>query len=280
MTRQLDIERILDDYLAVGTNELADHVLDAALDDIDHTSQRRSWWPTRGFAHTNLLAKTAIAAAAVLVVAIVGSNFLPGSGTGAGPTPAPTASPRPLPTNGDRLSAGTYALRSFPVGITFEVPAGWVNCSASDVEQSVCHQATATALSIAVSFLIVDDVVADPCSPDKLDPPVGPSVADLVTAISGLDGFEATAPLNVTVDGFNGEQFTVTAPTTTDCELKTWATADRTNGVGAGEINLLDVLDVDGTRVVISGAYHPENPTVAEDLAAIQQIMASVDIEP
>jgi hypothetical protein len=280
MTRQLDIERVLDDYLAVGANELADHVLDAALDDIDHTPQRRSWWPTRGVAHTIVLARTAIAAAAVLVVAIVGYSSLPGNGTGAGPTPAPTASPIPLPTNEARLSAGTYALRSFPVGITFEVPAGWISCSDSEVEQSVCHQATATSLSIAVSFLIVDDVVADPCSPDKLDPPVGPSVADLVTAISGLDGFKATAPVNVTVDGFSGEQFTVAAPTTTACDLKTWATVDRTNGVGPGEINLLDVLDVDGTRVVIAGAYHPENPAVAEDLAAIQQIMASVHIEP
>jgi hypothetical protein len=49
----------------------------------------------------------------------------------------------------------------------------------------------------------VDNVVADPCSDQEtaelLDPPVGPSVDELATAISSLEGYEATAPEVITV---------------------------------------------------------------------------------
>ena len=41
MTRQYDLDRLLDGYFVEGTNEVADRVIDAALDQIDHTRQRR-----------------------------------------------------------------------------------------------------------------------------------------------------------------------------------------------------------------------------------------------
>ena len=43
MTAQLDIDRLLDDFLGEGTDQLSDHVLDAALGDIETTRQRRAW---------------------------------------------------------------------------------------------------------------------------------------------------------------------------------------------------------------------------------------------
>ena len=30
--------------------------------------------------------------------------------------------------------------------------------------------------------------------------------------------------------------------------------------MGTGEINLIRVLDIDGIRLLISGAYHPDTP--------------------
>ena len=176
------------------------------------------------------------------------------------------------------MSPGTYSLTSFPVGLTFEVPAGWVSCSASTVEQGVCHKPSDTADAIGIGFLIVVNVVADPCSEEPLEPPAGPTVDDLVTAISNLEGFEATAPVEITVDGFTGKEFTVTAPANPSCELKTWATDNRTNGVGGGEVNLLRIFDVDGTRILIGGAYHPDDPEPAAQLAAIEEVMDSISI--
>lgn len=184
---------------------------------------------------------------------------------------------------GRALSPGTYSLSEFPAGISFEIPsseppAAWFACSPSPVEQAVCKESTPSAVS-AVTFQIVENVVAE-CSDQEtaelLDPPVGPSVDDLVTAISSLEGYEATAPVDITVSGFQGKEFTLTAVRHA-CGA-TWATADRITGMGVGESNLLRILDVDGVRVVIAGAYHASTPE--SDVAAVEQIMDSVQIEP
>ena len=118
-----------------------------------------------------------------------------------------------------------------------------------------------------------------PCSDQEtaelLDPPVGPSVDDLVTAISNLEGYEATPPEDITVSGFSGKEFTLTAPA--DGCGATWATADRTTGMGAGEVNLLRIIDVDGVRVMISLAHHPQE-TPDASVAAVLGIIGSVQI--
>ena len=192
--------------------------------------------------------------------------------------------PRPLPVAGN-LSVGSYSLGGFPVAVAFDIPAfeppaEWFSCSESAVEQSACHSSTPNTI-VAVAFQIVDNVVADPCAgretPELLDPPVGPGVDDLVTAISSLQGYQATAPVDITVSGFDGIEFTLTAPDRDGCG-STWATADRTTGMGPGEINLLRILDVDGVRVMISGAYRAETPEA--ELNALQQVIDSVQIEP
>lgn len=102
----------------------------------------------------NAYAKLAVAAAAVLIVAVVGYNLLPGQSTGVGgpaptasPTAAPTAEPSALPSPGavfpawytptpgegglGVLTAGSHATRSFRPALTYTVPDGWVNHSDS-----------------------------------------------------------------------------------------------------------------------------------------------------
>jgi hypothetical protein len=187
------------------------------------------------------------------------------------------------------LSAGSYSLSEFPVEITFEIPAFerpafWIACSDSEVEQAACYISEPDPLPFAaVAFQIVDNVVADPCSDQEtaelLDPPVGPSVDDLVEAISSLEGYEASAPVDITLSGFAGKEFILTAPETEGCTA-TWATAERVTGMGPGEVNLLRILDVDGVRVMIAGAYHPETPEAEANVAVVEQVMDSVQIQP
>ena len=49
-----------------------------------------------------------------------------------------------------------------------------------------------------------------------VDPPVGPTVDDLVSAWANLPDFAATAAVDVTVDGYAGKQIEFTVPDYTE----------------------------------------------------------------
>ena len=124
MTGRPNPERILEAYLAPEADRLADRVIDAALADIARTSQRRPWWPAWRSNRMNTYTKLIAAAAAVLVVAVVGYQLVPRSNEpGAQPTaqPSPTVTPSPTaaaipPIVDGPLAAGTYRLRPFSSG--------------------------------------------------------------------------------------------------------------------------------------------------------------------
>jgi hypothetical protein len=96
--------RIVLSWLREETHENAERVLLRALDEVDTTPQRRSWWPAWRSNPMNTYAKLIAAAAAVLVVAVVGYQFLPGNGGVGG---QPTISPSPSPT---LLARGTFTV--------------------------------------------------------------------------------------------------------------------------------------------------------------------------
>ena len=125
MSTDRDTTRIVRSWLEEGVTALPDRVLDAVLDQLPATSQRRPWWPARRFREMNNALKLAIAAAAVVVVALVGINLMPGSGVIGGPGPSPTPNPTPTlsPTQapspspasnlnftGDYVAGTTYVL--------------------------------------------------------------------------------------------------------------------------------------------------------------------------
>ena len=73
MTDQRELDRLLGAYFVDGADELADRVIDAALDQIDHTDQRRPWRLPRRFPTMTMPIR--IAAAAVIGVLAVGGAF-------------------------------------------------------------------------------------------------------------------------------------------------------------------------------------------------------------
>ena len=67
---------------------------------------------------------------------------------------------------------------------------------------------------ILSGFLNIFDIVyADPCDYNKgvINPPTGPTVDDLVTALVGTKG-DVSPPTDITIDGYRGKQLTITAP--------------------------------------------------------------------
>jgi hypothetical protein len=101
MTTQHELDRMLGDFFLDGTDELADRVLDAALDQIEDTTQRRPMWAPRRFSPMNLPVRFGMAAV-IAIIAVGGALYVfrPGSSVGgpgssvpasSAPTPAPTA---------------------------------------------------------------------------------------------------------------------------------------------------------------------------------------------
>ena len=84
MTQPRDIERLLDQWFADGSSVAPDRVIDIVADRIERQTQRPAWRLDWRHLTMNPLAKVGVAIAAVVLVAFVGYNLLPGGSTGIG----------------------------------------------------------------------------------------------------------------------------------------------------------------------------------------------------
>ena len=290
-----DFDRTARLWLEDGPTELSDRVLQAALDEIHVTKQRRAWWPARRFRQMNTPIRIAVAAAAVVLIALVGVNLMGRNGGGVGGPPAsptaspttapPSASPTPAPTVAQgsapsSLQPGTYvAADPFLVQVTFTVPAGWegniggpflVNLDRPDGKGQV-------------SFSISPALYADPCQSDRLQTQQpGPAVADLATALANLPGLQATTPTDVSLGGYQGKQLTLTAPASgSGCTpgpdgYALWQLPlGAVNNLTPGGSDRVWILDVNGQRLVIDSQV-PPSQTAAE----VQGVLDSIRLAP
>lgn len=308
-----DVDRVIRSWLHEDRHEDVSRVAGSVLDQVDATPERRTtWWSARRTPVMNKFLTIGLGTAAVVVALFIGAQVLgsPNGGLGTEPTATATAVPTPEPTLEATPSpsaeaglpspsaaftpiahfpvfpgpprpveAGTYDLGpEFPVSVSFVVPAGWLSC---------VNNARLLCLADEVGEVTIDivtNVVADPCKTTLRDPSVGPTVDDLVTAISSLPWSAVTPPTDVTVDGIRGQEFEVTAPISSACAgdaFAVWVATlnGRVHEVSPGEQNRLRILDVQGTRVVIAGSYRP-GTTSLQELAEINAIIDSVRIEP
>ena len=120
MTTDAELLRMVRSWLEDGRTRLPDHVLDAVLADVPTTPQHRSWWPARRIAEMTPIARFAMAAAAVTVLAVIGVTVLlppapagPAATAGvpspslssASPSPSPSLRPQQSPSPPCRCSA-------------------------------------------------------------------------------------------------------------------------------------------------------------------------------
>jgi hypothetical protein len=259
--------------------------------------------------------------AVALSVALAGCA--PGTGSSDAPVPSPPApsDPSPTPVVQDvmeieyfaPLEPGTYSIDpdvdpSTSLRVLYEIPAkGWLRyfgaakpaeegtaCSSSGCPGHPSH--------VSVSITTVTNLVSHGCRDHSwADPPVGPSVNDLATALADLAPFRVTSPpKDVTIFGYSGKYLELTVPDLpvegdpgddrrfTGCidgNLKSWVGAIDTEPgdayygyTGPGFREELWILDVDGTRLVIAAERSPGSPR--KDVAELSAILDSIRIEP
>jgi hypothetical protein len=121
-----------------------------------------------------------------------------------------------------------------------------------------------------------------------VDPPVGPTVEDLATALVKQAGPAAIAPTKVTLGGYSGKKVELSIPSDVDTDtcdeghFGRWSPRDDPHHPGPftygnGQHDTVYIVDVDGTRWVIDTNYLPE--TSQGNLAELEQLVASIRLD-
>jgi hypothetical protein len=293
MTTRKELDRSISAWLeAEAPRRAPDDVLEASRDRIRNTRQRWSWWPARRPTDMNNFAKVLFAAAAVVAVAVVAINLLPGGGSGTGgvppspsmsPTvpPSPSMSPTPEPTaslvahtlrpccieDDPRFDSMTFAIMAPPSWGAFE-------------ESGVLFDNDPPA---GASFGLYPggNVFSEPCLIDEdagADVPVGPTVDDLVTAIVDHPSLDVTDPVDVTLAGYSGTYLDLTVPDDISECVRYMPTDHHIYAQGPDQRWHMWILDVDGVRVLVETNDYPG--TAPEQLAEGQAILESLVITP
>lgn len=253
MTTQRDPERLIRAFLAEGRTDLPDRTYDAIRSEIERKRQRvviGPWRPT----YMNTYLKLALAAAAVVVVAVIGFNLLPvGNGqTGnpsATPTPTPTLTPTvaptpdrtPGPTPGPTpvalfppvgpISAGTHTAVLEGVTVSFTVPEdGWVVGEGHFIGTESYGQPGDVSFNLWPSS--PDNVYSDPCGHTPLDPAPSHSAAGLIAAAAAIPGTSlVSGPSSVTVAGLPAQHVAFTIRDDIGCDPQDfWIWYDNSGG--------------------------------------------------
>ena len=294
MTSERETLQLMAVWLEDGRTQLPDHVLDTVLEQLPSKPQRRRW-SARRISSVNPIAKFAIAAAAVVVVAIVGINLLPSSdGVGGGPaasaSPTPSASlpptAAPSPSQSDLeffpnglVSVGRHSMIRSGKSLSLDMPAGW---TAHDGFRIVT--AVGQAAFIFWTGGTPTNVYADPCTKEPLDPPAGDTPGELAAAISSIPGTDlVSGPSDVTIGGHPAKLVTIRVRDDIGCppgQFLLWYQQDPAEGRwpdAVGDTINAWIIDVDGTIVWIDGsAARGTTPALQETM---RQIVESIQFE-
>lgn len=200
------------------------------------------------------------------------------------------------------LQPGTYYLDadndpSTSLRVVYEVAAdGWLQWigATKEVDDSANGH-------IGVTITTVTNLVSHGCRDHSpLDPPVGASVDDLATALADLAPFQVTSPpTDVTMAGYRGKHLELTVPDLPISDGRSFDERQYTQCIdgelhsyigtnlggtaffgytGPGYTEEFWILDVDGTRLMITAGSSPTAP--AKDMAEMDAILDSIRIEP
>lgn len=210
------------------------------------------------------------------------------------------------------IEPGTYVIDpdlnpATSLTVTYEVEAdGWSQWigAVKFLEPAACSSQGCSGKPphVALSITTVTNLVTHGCRNHSWsDPPIGPGVDDLATALASLAPFQVTSrPRDVVVDRYAGKHLTLTVPNLrmrgqgddsrftgcVDGSLKSWVAAidagepgDAFYGYTApGYVEEFWILDVKGTRLMIAAEHSPGSQP--RDLAELRALVDSIRIDP
>jgi hypothetical protein len=294
MTAPQNPDRLIRTYLiedqAPGQSEVPDHVYAAIRDGIEQTRQR-AVLGSIGVPDMNNILRVGLAAAAIVIIAIVAINLLPGSPPpGGGPSPSPSDLPSEEPS--------TSADAGLPVGSSVElvgavhvtIPAtGWTQEEDSRTLLKDGNGAAPDGAYVIGAGWSGDPLIpSDPCGWQSTMPDTPATTLDeIVAALESQATRNASAAVDATVDGYPAKWITMEMPAgvtysasdNPDCDEQKFCTL----GFGdpdpaecymwyqeAGQIDQLWIVDVDGLFHFAPGSYYAETPAaVVEEIGAI-----------
>jgi hypothetical protein len=218
-----------------------------------------------------------------LSLAACGTASSPSSEPTPESTTASSQAATPLPALGtqDPLDAGRYAVDAGPgIDVTVEVPTGW---SSNGNWVAIGPHGNDEPSGMAIRFYSGTlNLYTNPASTaeGQLDPPVGPTVDDLVGAIVAHPAWIASEPTDVAIDGNPAQLVQITIPAdaefTADDQFMLFVDSGggQVWGWAPGQTFDLYIAEVDGQRLVIDAFHYPE--TTEDDLAAQREVVDSV----
>ena len=286
MTGERDVERVLEQWLVNGIDEMPDRVYASVLDRVERQRQRPAWRLLWKEPHMTTYLQVAAGMAAVAIVAIAGINL-----AGSGPRPGaggPPSSPSPSAEPSPSESPTTLSSVSFGPGLRVAAAAGWQ--IAGDTARAVTLSRTAEPSGAPPTEILVMSGpfvgVADPDCEGRPAAGVGASAAELVAALSGDPSLTTASQGVVALGDTTGQSLDVgVAPGWTGtcawsqgkpAVLLLMATDQGPGfGVGGTEQARLILVDVGTTvvAIVISSAdAATQNTTLAKAMPVVEAI--------
>jgi hypothetical protein len=253
----------------------------------------------------NKIVTIGLAAAAVVVLVLVGAQLFGspsgGVGSGATPTPEPMATPGPTTTLKPspsvagglppgphpvtkRIDGGVEATVTIAAPLWYGEPNGGFLCWGDPDD-------TCAGPPDGAGLIAFNDrkyhVYGDPCrwSSTRPDTPAT-TVDELVDALANQESREALTPEDITVDGYAGKKIILQMVDDVDigaCDEDSFALfavpgEERARySQGPGQTEEVWAVDVDGLLVVVIGLYYADTPQSAVD--ELRAILASATFE-
>jgi hypothetical protein len=233
MSAPRDVDRLLNIYLQEGPMELPDASYDQVRARIDQTRQRVGIGPWRFSLMNNNIVRVGLAAAAVVVIAVIAINLLPGTPPPGGePSTSPSVAPSEAaqqsaaPSTWTGLQAGPFVIADSDVAVQVTVDIaspGWSHATDLDyvgkdpegVDDGSDSPEANGAILIAWSWPAGTgfNVYGDPCQWSTTIPGTLATTPDeIAEAFTAQAQTEPTTPVDITVGGHAGKALTLTVP--------------------------------------------------------------------